>query len=225
MMRIPLDRQSAVPLYRQIESYLRQSILSGSLAPDTQLPAMRRLARDLGINRITVENAYAELAAEGPVYDSLVSFKRVNDLATSNLIQRTLEAYVTVGRYQAHLRRSCQLYRKRRDAMLLAINRYLPSAVEVPPPQGGLFVWLRLADNLSARQLLPVASEEGVSFAPGSWFFQEGPGDDCCLRLKFAAHEPKVIEEGIRRLGKAIALLRLGTPDASEAPVLMETAI
>ena len=35
-MRIPLDRQSAVPLYRQIESYLRQSILSGSLAPDTR---------------------------------------------------------------------------------------------------------------------------------------------------------------------------------------------
>jgi len=59
-MRIPLDRQSAVPLYRQIESYLRQSILSGSLAPDTQLPAIRRLARDLGINRITVENAYAD---------------------------------------------------------------------------------------------------------------------------------------------------------------------
>ena len=147
------------------------------------------------------------LAAEGPVYDSLVSHKRVNDPATSNLIQRTLEAYVTVGRYQAHLRRSCQLYRKRRDAMLLAINRYLPSAVEIQPPQGGLFVWLRLADNLSARQLLPVACEEGVSFAPGSGFCPDGSGDSCCLRLNFAAHPPEVIEEGIKRLGKAITVL------------------
>ena len=34
-MRIPLDRQSETPLYQQIKTYLRQGILSGSLAPDT----------------------------------------------------------------------------------------------------------------------------------------------------------------------------------------------
>jgi GntR family transcriptional regulator/MocR family aminotransferase len=60
-MRIPLDRQSEVPLYQQIETYLRQGILSGSLAADTRLPASRQLAQDLGVNRLTVENAYAEL--------------------------------------------------------------------------------------------------------------------------------------------------------------------
>jgi GntR family transcriptional regulator/MocR family aminotransferase len=48
------------------------------------------------------------LVADGPVYDSLFNFKRLSDLATSTLIQRALEAYVTVGRYQAYLRRSCQ---------------------------------------------------------------------------------------------------------------------
>ena len=53
-MRIPLDRQSAVPLYQQIKTYLRLGILSGSLAADTRLPASRQLARDLGVNRITV---------------------------------------------------------------------------------------------------------------------------------------------------------------------------
>ena len=52
-MRIPLDRQSAVPLYQQIETYLRQGILSGSLAADTRLPASRQLARDLGVNENT----------------------------------------------------------------------------------------------------------------------------------------------------------------------------
>src|SRR5512142_2174276 len=72
-MRIPLDRQSSVPLYQQIEAYLRQGILSGSLAPDTRLPASRQLARDLGVNRITIENAYAELEAEGLVFSKLGS--------------------------------------------------------------------------------------------------------------------------------------------------------
>src|SRR5512135_2708094 len=72
-MRIPIDRQSAIPLYQQIKTYLRQGILSGSLAADTRLPASRQLAQSLGVNRITVENAYAELEAEGLVFSKLGS--------------------------------------------------------------------------------------------------------------------------------------------------------
>ena len=72
-MRIPLDRRGVVPLYLQIEAFLRQGILSGNLAPDTRLPASRRLARDLGISRITVENAYAELEADGLIFSRVGS--------------------------------------------------------------------------------------------------------------------------------------------------------
>ena len=72
-MRIPLDRQSSTPLYEQIETYLRQGILSGSLAADTRLPASRQLARNLGVNRITVENAYAELETDGLIYSKMGS--------------------------------------------------------------------------------------------------------------------------------------------------------
>jgi len=64
-MRIPLDRKSEIPLYHQIEAYLRQGILSGNLPVDTRLPACRQLARDLGVTRTTVENAYSELEADG----------------------------------------------------------------------------------------------------------------------------------------------------------------
>src|SRR6188474_280638 len=72
-MRIPLDRQSSTPLYEQIETYLRQGILSVSLTADTRLPASRQLARDLGVNRITVENAYAELETKGLIYSRMGS--------------------------------------------------------------------------------------------------------------------------------------------------------
>jgi len=147
------------------------------------------------------------LAAEGPVYECLVNFKRVNDLATSTLIQRAVEAYVTVGRYQAHVRRSCQIFRKRRDAMLLAIRRYLPAKVCFDPPQGGLFIWLQLPENLSSEKLLPLAWEEGVDFAPGNGFFPEGLDGRNWLRLNFVAQAPEQIDEGVKRLGKAIKRL------------------
>ena len=143
------------------------------------------------------------LVAEGPVYDCLVDAKRVTDLVTSNLNQRALEAYMTVGRYQAHLRRSCRLYRQRRDAMLGAIERHLPAGVQVVPPQGGLFVWLRLPGGASATRLLPAAARAGVTFAPGPSFFPEAAGDNY-LRLNFAVQPPEAIEEGLRRLGKVL---------------------
>ncbi len=147
------------------------------------------------------------LVADGPVYGSLVKYKHINDLTTSNLHQRALEAYVTVGRYQAHLRRTCQLYRKRRNAMAEAVNRYLPASVSMETPQGGLFAWLQLPADLSAEALLPAACEEGVSFAPGGSFFLNEPASKNYLRLNFAAQPPEIIQEGIHRLAKAIRRL------------------
>ena len=144
------------------------------------------------------------LAADGPVYADLVNFKHVTDLTTSNLHQRALEAYVTVGRYQAHLRRSSQLYRRRRDAMLEAIQRYLPAGASAQAPQGGLFLWVRLPEELSADQLLPLAAEEGISFSPGDRFFAEGTPDQPYIRLNFASQPPELIQEGIQRLGKVM---------------------
>lgn len=67
-MRILLDRESAVPLYQQIRDFLRSEIENGTLAPETRLPPTRELAAALGVNRLTVSTAYAELEAEGLIY-------------------------------------------------------------------------------------------------------------------------------------------------------------
>lgn len=67
-MEIPLDRDSALPLYRQIQRHIAHLIQEGALPPHTRLPATRQLAADLGVNRITISNAYAELEATGLVY-------------------------------------------------------------------------------------------------------------------------------------------------------------
>jgi GntR family transcriptional regulator / MocR family aminotransferase len=144
------------------------------------------------------------LLIEGPIYERLANFKRVNDLATSALIQRALEAYVTVGRYQSHLRRSCQIFRKRRDAMTSAIHKYLPSGARFDLPQGGLFLWVRLPDRMSSVDLLPTARKEGVDFMPGNKFFPDDNEGKDWMRLNFALHSPEEIGEGIKRLGAAI---------------------
>jgi GntR family transcriptional regulator / MocR family aminotransferase len=141
--------------------------------------------------------------AEGPVHGALVERKRLHDVATSSLLQRAVEAYVTVGRYQAHLRRTVRRYRRRRDALVEALGRHLPG-LELTPPRGGLFLWARLPVGLSSRRLLEHALQAGVDFAPGARFFPDPREGDPYLRLNFAAHEPEVLVEAVRRLARAM---------------------
>jgi DNA-binding transcriptional MocR family regulator len=79
------------------------------------------------------------LAAMGPIYDRLVGLKCLNDLATPSLYQRSLNAYLSVGSYQSHLRKWTRIYKKRRSVMVHAANRYLGDRVEFRFPQGGSF--------------------------------------------------------------------------------------
>ncbi len=67
MLTYELDRTSALPLYDQLYRRIRSDIECGALASGARLPSKRMLARHLGVSRITVEGAFAQLAAEGYV--------------------------------------------------------------------------------------------------------------------------------------------------------------
>src|SRR5262245_9935779 len=63
---IPLERRAgAPPVARQVAEYLHRAIDGGRLIAGTRLPPIRELARDLGVNRETVADAYRQLAARG----------------------------------------------------------------------------------------------------------------------------------------------------------------
>jgi 2-aminoadipate transaminase len=66
-----------------------------------------------------------------------------------------------------------------------------------------LFVWVKLPDGYSANDLFPLAGQEKVTFTPGSYFYP-GARHQPYLRLNFVIHPTEVIDEGIRRLGRAI---------------------
>jgi len=90
--------------------------------------------------------------------------------------------------------------------MLSAIRRHLPRR-PLRSTARGLFIWLQLPEKLDSEKLLPLAREEGVDFAPGNGFFPDGTGGRNWLRLNFVAQAPDQIDEGIKRLGKAVKRL------------------
>jgi 2-aminoadipate transaminase len=68
---------------------------------------------------------------------------------------------------------------------------------------GGMFLWVRLPQGMSAIDLLPKAVDKGVAFVPGAAFYA-GPADPRCLRLSFVTASVEQIKIGIAALATAI---------------------
>lgn len=58
---ISIDYQSRLPIYVQIVNEIEKCIIRGQLKPDDQIPSIRELASELGINPNTVKKSYTEL--------------------------------------------------------------------------------------------------------------------------------------------------------------------
>ena len=64
-MNIIINNSSMTPIYEQIVSQMKEKIMTGQLKPDTMLPSVRTLSKDLRISALTVKKAYDTLEQEG----------------------------------------------------------------------------------------------------------------------------------------------------------------
>lgn len=64
-MNIIISNSSMQPIYEQVVSQVKQTILNGGLAPESKLPSVRELAGELRISALTVKKAYDTLEQEG----------------------------------------------------------------------------------------------------------------------------------------------------------------
>jgi GntR family transcriptional regulator/MocR family aminotransferase len=143
------------------------------------------------------------IAAPRIVIDHLNAAKQRCDLHASLLAQASICEFTRRGLLVKHINRSKKAYAARRDAMLQALERYLPEEAGWNKPEGGMAIWVKLPETLNANQLLPQASEQGVVFSPGEYFYACSPQPNT-MRLSFTMASPAEIEEAIKRLGTVI---------------------
>ncbi|MEE1071625.1 MAG: GntR family transcriptional regulator [Cellulosilyticum sp.] len=102
-MDIFITADSAIPLYEQITSQIKEQVLQGSIAQGSLLPSIRMMAKELKVSIITVKRAYEELEAEGFVetvpgkgtYISLANKERLRELQMSQIeeqLEQTIKA-------------------------------------------------------------------------------------------------------------------------------------
>lgn len=145
----------------------------------------------------------AWVVAPKEVIRKLVLAKQGCDLNTSTFNQ--IVAYeINQNNFLDHyVKKIIACYHERRDVMLDTLEEFMPAGVRWTHPQGGLFLWATLPEQISSVALFPEAVAEKVAYVPGESFFPCGGGQNT-MRLNFSYSNPQQIATGIERLSRVI---------------------
>ncbi|MDR0908351.1 MAG: PLP-dependent aminotransferase family protein [Spirochaetaceae bacterium] len=130
--------------------------------------------------------------------------KQGTDLHTSNLSMMAIAKYLQKGYFYPNIEKSIPIYRQRKDAMVAALQKYMPEEFQFNNPEGGLFIWgefIGKGSKINTAEVFPKAIERNVAYIQGSVFYADGSGPNT-LRLNFSNESPERIDQGIKALGE-----------------------
>ncbi|MEL9998529.1 MAG: PLP-dependent aminotransferase family protein [Thermoplasmata archaeon] len=125
------------------------------------------------------------------------------DLCTNTFSQYLAAEYLKRGIIDKQIPKIVNLYKKKRDIMIEALETYMPEGTDFTRPDGGMFLWVTLKGNIDTEKLLKKALEFNVAYVIGSAFYPDGRGKNS-MRLNYTFSKDEDIVEGIKRLSKAI---------------------
>ncbi|WP_457742332.1 aminotransferase-like domain-containing protein [Thermococcus sp.] len=129
--------------------------------------------------------------------------KQAVDLCANPFGQAIAWKYVEDGHLDEHIPKIVKFYKPRRDAMLKALDEFMPEGVEWTRPDGGMFVWVTLPEGIDTKLMMEKAIAKGVAYVPGEAFFANRDVKNT-MRLNFTYVPEETIREGVKRLAEVI---------------------
>ena len=143
--------------------------------------------------------------ADSAIIARLMDAKTATNSHTSMVPQILCAEFFARGYYEEHLKNLCAIHRERRDAMMAAMERYMPEGTKWVYPDGGLFTWVELPGDIDTTELLKKAAAYKVAYIAGAGFFAGNTGEGRnCMRISYGNVSPEKIDEGMRRLGELL---------------------
>ena len=137
------------------------------------------------------------------IIGKMAILKQATDLCTSIFNQLIAYEYFQLGKLEENIKSNIQIYKKKRNAILNALEKYFPKEATWTKPQGGFFVVATLPEYIDTGEMFKEAIEENVAYVPGAPFFADGKGQNT-MRLSFCFPSVEDIDIGIKRLGSLI---------------------
>jgi DNA-binding transcriptional MocR family regulator len=142
------------------------------------------------------------MVVTGKHHQAILEHKLLHDVHTSSISQIILSEYLASGHYRRHLNQLRTSNLHSRNIMLQALERYFPEEARWTIPQGGLFLWVQLPDDVPIDTIRHEAIAQNVYLACRSSFFPDKQGYPA-MRLTFSL-PPEDIEQGISVVGNLL---------------------
>ena len=149
--------------------------------------------------------------AQWPVLRHMIANK--GDSGTGALDQMIVSEYFT-HHFADHVDQLSAGLRQKLDTMQEAIEREFGTSMETWRPQGGIFLWMKLPDQVDVRKLVKPAADAGIAFNPGPEWAVDGEAAKSHLRLCFALPSRETIKAGVAAFAK-VCYEQTGIPQQS----------
>jgi len=145
------------------------------------------------------------IVADAELVKCLSLAESLTSLMGSPFTQALAAEFSRRGYMREHIELSKGLYKQRKDAMLAALDQYMPDGVTWTKPQGGYFLWLTAPESrIDGIEMLKGAVAAGVAYRPGPAFYVDDSKGLNQARLCFSTVDAERITEGIRRFAAVI---------------------
>ena len=129
--------------------------------------------------------------------------KQVSDVHTAVLNQMIVDRWFKQYDVNEHITEIRKIYRKKLNLMCDCLDKYCPNLKYVRP-QGGLFVWVKLPDNVPMQEYCKCLLQKGVAVVPGTAFMTDENAPCPYIRLNFSTPSDENIVKGVEIMGEVL---------------------
>ena len=209
---ISLERRRRIAdLAVQYDSLVVEDDPYGALRYEGEpLPPIKTMAPDHVIYIGTLSKVFAPglrvgfCVAPETIRRWLVVAKQAVDLHTSTYNQALAAEYLTANHLEAHLPKIIELYRGRQQAILDAMDRFMPEGMHWTRPEGGMFLWVEGPSGLDIDGVYEKCLERKVAFVPGKYFFAENGRGLETMRLNFTMFGEEILTKAVGTVGEVL---------------------
>ena len=143
----------------------------------------------------------------------MVAIKTAADSGTGALEQMVVAEYFSTH-FADHVDELSRTLKEKLDTMVEAVEREFGTACEPWVPKGGIFLWMKLPDEVDVRKLVQPALKAGIAFNPGPEWAVAGDAAKSRLRLCFGLTTKDEIREGVAAFAR-VCHEETGIPEQS----------
>ena len=134
--------------------------------------------------------------------------------AGSGALEQMVLAEYCAPHFTTHVPALRNGLRRKVETLMETLNEQFGTAAEFEDPKGGIFLWIKLPDNVDTMKLYQAALKQGVAINPGNEWSTDKQHSSSRLRICFASPTHEQIREGVAILAE-VCRREFGVPTRS----------